>query len=173
MTGLDRQHDNIMSLACFITDARLNLLDPAGFEAVIHHQAAQLNRMDEWCTRTHGQSGLTSACLASTTTADDAAVGLLRYIRRWVPEPRTGLLAGNSVHCDKEFLAKKPFGVVLEYLHYRILDVSSIKEAVRRWAPVDMVGNVPMKKGVHQAREDILESIAEARFYRDTFFVRI
>ena len=80
------------------------------------------------------------------------------------------MLAGNSVHCDKEFLKKAPYDRVLEYLGYRILDVSSIKEAARRWAPVAILEQVPKKKGLHQAREDILESIDEARYYRDVFF---
>ena len=99
-----------------------------------------------------------------------AASALLQYIRTYVPKPRKGLLAGSSVHCDKEFLNKKPYAKVMEHLHYRILDVSSIKEAARRWAPEETLEKVPRKKGLHQAREDILESIEEARYYREVFF---
>ena len=159
-----------MSISCFITDYQLNLLDERGFDTIIHHDKSILDGMDEWCTNTHGKSGLTGACMSSTTSADMAASALLQYIRTYVPKPRKGLLAGNSVHCDKEFLNKEPYAKVMEYLHYRILDVSSIKEAARRWAPKETLQKVPKKKGLHQAREDILESIEEARYYREVFF---
>lgn len=172
MTGLDRNRDTIMSISCFVTDADLNLLDSEGFDTVIHHEKFTLDAMDEWCTRTHDKSGLTQACIESTVRPEAAATSLLQYIKRFVPESRKGLLAGNSVHCDKEFLNKAPYNAVLEHLHYRILDVSSIKEAARRWAPEQVLTAVPPKKGLHQAREDILESIAEARFYRDAVFNR-
>ena len=170
MTGLDRENDTIMSISCFITDADLNILDQNGFDAVIHHDKPTLDEMNEWCINTHGKSGLTAACISSSTTPGEVASNLLQYIQRLIPTPRRGLLAGNSVHCDKEFLSKPPYDRVLQHLHYRILDVSSIKEAVRRWAPEEFLGHVPSKKGLHQAREDILESIEEARFYRDAFF---
>ena len=169
MTGLDRTTDTIMSIACYVTSAHLELLDE-GFETVISHSKAQLEQMGEWCQKTHGASGLTAACLASTTTPADAANSLLAYIRRLVPQPRRALLAGNSVHVDKDFLAKAPYDSVLNHLHYRILDVSSIKEAARRWAPPEILSKVPSKKGLHQAKDDILESIEEARFYREFFF---
>jgi oligoribonuclease len=170
MTGLDAEHDSIMSLACFVTDYDLNLLDEEGFEAVVQHSQDQMDQMGAWCKKQHGESGLTQACLDSTTTATQAAEGLLQYIQKYVPTPRNALLAGNSVHADKTFLVKEPYKLVNDYLHYRILDVSSIKEAARRWAPAAKL-KVPKKKMLHEAREDILESIAEARFYRDTFFL--
>ena len=170
MTSLDPENDTIMSLACFITDHNLNLLDKDGFEATIHHSETELGRMGEWCTKHHGNSGLTQACIESATTAADAAEGLLRYIQMYVPRTRTGLLAGNSVHADKSFLVKYPYSAVTDYLHYRILDVSSIKEAARRWAPPEVLKKIPKKKMLHEARTDILESIEEARFYRDVFF---
>lgn len=172
MTGLDPDTESIMSIACFITDAQLQLKDPAGFEAVIHHDRSRLDRMDEWCTTTHRNSGLTQACIASTTTAEQAADGLLSYVRQYAPEARRGLLAGNSVHCDRAFLVKPPYRKVTDYLSYRILDVSSIKEAVRRWAPDEVVSGVPRKKLLHQAKEDILESIEEARYYREKCFLK-
>jgi oligoribonuclease len=171
MTGLDTENDTIMSLAAFVTDADMNLLDEDGYEAVIHHTKEQLDRMGEWCTSHHGQSGLTQNCLDSTTTAEQAAEGLLAYIKRYVPERRTGLLAGNSVHADKSFLVKQPYQIVTNYLHYRILDVSTIKEAARRWAPKEVLKKIPRKQMLHEARADILESIEEARFYRETFFM--
>lgn len=172
MTGLDTDSDTIMSLACFVTDADLNLLDEDGYEAVIHHSQEQLDAMGEWCTEHHGQSGLTQSCLDSSTTAEQAAEGLLAYIKKHVPERRTGLLAGNSVHADKSFLVKQPYKVVTDHLHYRILDVSSIKEAARRWAPKQTLQKIPRKQMQHEARADILESIEEARFYRGTFFMK-
>lgn len=173
MTGLDTENDTIMSLAAFVTDADLNLLDETGYEAVIHHSKEQLDRMGEWCTRHHGQSGLTQDCLDSTTSAEQAAEGLLEYIKGYVPERRTGILAGNSVHADKSFLVKQPYRIVIDHLNYRILDVSSIKEAARRWAPKEILKKIPRKQMLHEARADILESIEEARFYRETFFVKI
>ncbi|KAL8660004.1 MAG: hypothetical protein Q9202_006858 [Teloschistes flavicans] len=170
MTGLNPDTEEIMSLCCFITDAQLNLLDTVGYEAIVHLDKSRLDTMDEWCKRTHGASGLTEASIASTTTAEGAAQGLLEYIEKYVPRSRTGLLAGNTVHADKAFLRKAPFSAVMNYLHYRILDVSTINEAAIRWAPPEALDEAPLKQGLHQAREDILESIAEARYYRDIFF---
>ena len=171
MTGLDAENDTIMSLAAFVTDAQLNLLDQEGYEAVIHHTKEDLERMNDWCIQHHGQSGLTQACIKSTTSAEEAATGLLQYIKKYVPDQRTAVLAGNSVHADKSFLVKSPYNIVTEHLHYRILDVSSIKEAARRWAPSDILRQVPKKQMLHEARADILESIQEARFYREAFFL--
>ncbi|KAF2133150.1 oligoribonuclease-like protein [Dothidotthia symphoricarpi CBS 119687] len=172
MTGLDTDNDTIMSLAVFVTDSDLTVLDEEGYEAIIHHTKEELDRMGEWCTRHHGQSGLTQACLDSTTTPEEAAEGLLGYIKKYVPERRTGLLAGNSVHADKSFLVKPPYKIVTDHLHYRIMDVSSIKEAARRWAPKETLKKIPRKKMLHEARADILESIEEARFYREAFFLK-
>jgi oligoribonuclease len=171
MTGLDPDTETIMSLACFVTDHDLNILDEDGYEAIIHHSKERLDCMGEWCTEHHGDSGLTAACVNSTTTAEQAAEGLLQYIKQHVPNARSALLAGNSVHADKSFLVKQPYNVITDYLHYRILDVSSIKEAARRWAPPEVLKKAPKKKMLHEARADILESIEEARFYREAFFV--
>ena len=170
MTGLDVERDTILSISCFITNAQLELLDEHGWDAVIHHDKSTLDQMNEWCINTHGKSGLTASAIASRTTAEDASKGLLAYIKKHIAEPRKGLLAGNSVHCDKEFLKKAPYNRVLDYLGYRIMDVSSIKEAARRWSPDETLEQIPKKKGLHQAREDILESIEEARHYRNVFF---
>ncbi|KAF2853027.1 oligoribonuclease-like protein [Plenodomus tracheiphilus IPT5] len=171
MTGLDTDIDTIMSLAVFVTDADLNVVDEEGYEAIIHHSKEQLDRMGEWCVRHHGQSGLTQACIDSTTTAEEAAEGLLAYIKKYVPESRTGLLSGNSVHADKSFLVLPPYKIITDHLHYRILDVSSIKEAARRWAPKEVLKKIPRKQMLHEARADILESIEEARYYREVFFL--
>lgn len=172
MTGLDLENDVIIEIACFITDHDLNLLDHEGYEAVVHQSKEIMDKMGEWCTRTHGESGLTAKVASSTTSPERAAQDLLAYIKQYVPQPRKALLAGNSVHADQAFLRKTPYDQVLEHLHYRILDVSAIKEAAKRWAPVELLQKAPKKKGLHEAKADILESIAEAKFYQETFFKR-
>jgi oligoribonuclease len=165
MTGLNSTTDSILSVSCLITDAHLNLLDTRGFDAIIQTPSSTLSAMDEWCTRTHTASGLTTACLASTTIAESAAADLLAYVRSHVPRPGTALLAGNSIHADRAFLSRPPWDAVLGYLHYRVLDVSSIKEAVRRWAPQPVLEGVPRKRLRHEARADVEESIEEAAYY--------
>ncbi|GIZ38521.1 hypothetical protein CKM354_000193700 [Cercospora kikuchii] len=170
MTGLNKDKDTIMSLACYITDYELNLLDDTGYEAVIHHTKEQLDQMGEWCTDHHGSSGLTQQCLDSTTTAEQASEELLAYIKKYCPERKKALLAGNTVHADKVFLSQEPWNPVVRHLHHRIFDVSAIKEAARRFAPEEVLKKSPWKAGKHMAKEDILESIEEARWQRDTFF---
>jgi oligoribonuclease len=165
MTGLNPSTDTIMSITCLLTTHDLQLLEPHGFDAIIHHTPAQLSTMGPWCTTTHGASGLTTACLNSTTTAHTAAHSLLIYIKTHIPQPNTALLAGNSIHADKAFLSVSPWSVVLEHLHYRLFDVSAMKEMVRRWAPEAVLRSAPVKALKHTAREDVLESLAEARFY--------
>ncbi|KAI9887343.1 MAG: hypothetical protein M1823_000859 [Watsoniomyces obsoletus] len=172
MTGLDPDMDSIMQIACLITDDQLQLLDEKGWDAVIHQPSTKLDQMDEWCTKTHAATGLTEACLASSITPSEAATGLLDYMKKYVPASGAALLAGNSIHADRAFLAKEPYHTIIEHLHYRIFDVSSIKEAARRWAPEEVLRQVPPKRGLHEAKSDILESIDEARFYRETFFQR-
>ncbi|KAL7275135.1 Phosphoglucomutase-2 [Rhizina undulata] len=169
MTGLDRDRDVILQICCYITDSHLNLLEESGFETVIHHPQSVLDGMGEWCQRTHSQTGLTSRVLASTTTPGAAAAALLAYIKKHVPEPRRALLAGNSVHADKSFLEKE-YREVVEWLHYRIVDVSTVKEAARMWCSAEIRGNVPEKKETHEARMDILESIEEMRYYKKCLF---
>lgn len=172
MTGLDPDTEEIIEIFCLITTGDLQPMDETGYHAVVHFPASRLELMDEWCTRTHGDSGLTAAVLASPTTPEEAADGLYRYIAKFVPERRKALLAGNSVHADRAFLRKGPYAKVIDHLHYRLLDVSAIKEAGRRWAPRNVINGVPSKKGRHKARDDILESIEEARYYRDNIFRR-
>ena len=170
MTGLDATSDTILQIACFVTDYNLNILDDKGFEVVIHHEKEALDQMGEWCIQHHGESGLTEAALRSNITPDQAAADLLSYIQTYVPKTRSALLAGNTVHMDKEFLKKGPYGKVIDYLHYRMLDVSSIKEAARRWASIHILQNAPEKRKLHTAKEDILESIEEAKYYQMVFF---
>lgn len=169
MTGLDPEQDEIIEIFCLITNKNLELLDEGGWGTVVHQPKSRMDQMNEWCVRTHGQSGLTDKVIASTVTHEQAAEGLLAYVKKYVPEPRKGLLAGNSVHADKSFLVKDPYRKVMDHLHYRILDVSSIKEATSSWCP-EVMQKVPRKKMLHQAREDIIESIEEARYYKEAIF---
>ncbi|KAI0521206.1 mitochondrial putative Oligoribonuclease [Xylaria bambusicola] len=170
MTGLDPDREEIIEIFCIITTGTLEVIDEEGWRAVIHQSKERMDMMDEWCTRTHAQSGLTAEVIASQVTAEQAAEDLLSYIKKYVPEKRTALLAGNSVHADRSFLSKEPYKKVVEHLHYRILDVSTIKEAARRWAPREVIRKAPRKRGLHQAKEDILESIAEARYFKEALF---
>ncbi|KAJ9621268.1 Phosphatidylinositol 3,4,5-trisphosphate-dependent Rac exchanger 2 protein [Taxawa tesnikishii (nom. ined.)] len=141
-----------MSLACFVTDYQLNVLDDAGYEAVIHHSQEQMDAMGE------------------CKSAEQVATELLEYVQKYAPEPKKALLAGNTVHADKAFLVKEPYRKVVRHLHHRILDVSAIKEAAKRWAPIDVLKASPQKAGKHEAKADILESIEEARYYKKVFF---
>lgn len=170
MTGLNPEHDQILQICCFVTDAQLRVLEPEGFEVVIHHPDSTLDTMSPWCIDTHGRTGLTAAVRDSNLTPTAAANLLLNYIKRFVPTPRTALLAGNSVHADKAFLTRGAYAPVMEYLHYRILDVSTIKEAARRWGSEELLVQTPPKREMHLARDDILESIAEMHYYREKLF---
>jgi oligoribonuclease len=169
MTGLDRQQDTVMSLCCIVTDSDLQPLDSFGFDRVVHHSEAQLANMSAWCLDVHGKSGLTRACLKSTTSAEVVAKDLLEYIQKLVPTPHTGVLAGNCVHCDRDFLSKGPYKKVVDYLHYSIFDVKSLTTAATMWTSGELEGK-PERKGLHQARADILEAIEMAKFYRSVFF---
>lgn len=169
MTGLNPDSDEIIEIFCIITDGKLNVLDPEGWGTVVHQTQERMDQMDDWCTRTHAGSGLTAAVVASTVTPQQAADELLAYIQKYVPD-RGALLAGNSVHADRAFLRKEPYRKVTRHLHHRLLDVSAIKEAAKRWSPEGTLKEVPMKRGLHQAKTDILESIEEARFYMERIF---
>ncbi|KZL63567.1 phosphoglucomutase phosphomannomutase, partial [Colletotrichum incanum] len=170
MTGLDPDKEEIIEIFCIITTGNLEVIDPEGWGCVVHQTEERMAQMDAWCTRTHRDSGLTAAVIKSTTTPEQAADRLLAYIIKHIPEPKTALLAGNSVHADRSFLNKPPYRKVIDHLHHRILDVSSLKEAARRWCPPQVVDGAPVKQGLHQAKEDILESIDEAKYYREAIF---
>ncbi|KAK7207723.1 ribonuclease H-like domain-containing protein [Myxozyma melibiosi] len=171
MTGLNVYKDRIIEISCFVTDDDLNVFEPVGFEEVISCPKEILDGMDEWCVTHHGQSGLTAKVLASTNTTRDVELKLLDYLKNTcaVREPKTGILAGNSVHADKEFL-RREMPELIDYLHYRIIDVSTIKELAARRNPT-LKANAPKKKYSHTARDDILESIAELRYYYDNWLV--
>ncbi|KAL3902193.1 MAG: hypothetical protein SGCHY_000044 [Lobulomycetales sp.] len=168
MTGLNPYTDNIIEAAVLVTDRDLEIIDTLS-DIVIHVPKSKLDKMDEWCTRQHGQSGLTRRVLESTLTLDQAEKQILSFIRKHVPEKHVGVLAGNSVHMDKEFL-RREMPLVLEHLHYRLLDVSSIKILAQNWYP-DHFARLPRKKGSHRALDDILESIQELKFYKGSIMM--
>ena len=170
MTGLDPDVEEILEIYCIVTTGDLEVLDHEGYHAVIHWPKSRMDQMGEWCVNTHAKTGLTAAVIDSTTSPQDAADGLYAYITKLVPQRRKALLAGNSVHADAAFLRKGPYAKVMSHLHHRILDVSALKEAARRWCGPHIVADVPMKKAKHKARDDILESIQEAKYYQETIF---
>jgi oligoribonuclease len=168
MTGLDITRDKLIEVAVVVTDSQLNVLDP-GLDVVIHADDAELDGMDDVVTAMHAKSGLTEAVRASTVTVEDAAAQVLAYVQRFVPERRTAPLCGNSIGTDRGFLARD-MPVLDDHLHYRMIDVSSIKELARRWFPRVYFAQ-PQKGLAHRALADILESIRELAYYRQTLFV--
>lgn len=166
MTGLDVTRDALIEVAVVITDADLNIVDP-GIDLLITPPAEALEGMNDFVRQMHTSSGLLDE-LPSGTTMEDAQQQVLDYIRRFVPTPKKALLAGNSVGTDKMFLeANMP--LVIDYLHYRLVDVSSIKELAKRWYR-KAFEEAPVKHGGHRALADILESIQELEYYRRVLF---
>jgi len=165
MTGLDPERDTILEIATIITDGQLNTI-AEGPVLVIHHNRQALDNMNEWCVRQHGESGLSKRVLDSDTTLAEAEAATLEFIRRYVPESNSPL-CGNSIHQDRRFLVR--YMPNLEaWLHYRNVDVSSIKELTRHWYPRL---KSPAKSGNHLALDDVRDSIAELRFYREKVFI--
>ncbi|KZT01462.1 ribonuclease H-like protein [Laetiporus sulphureus 93-53] len=169
MTGLNPRTDKILEIAVLITNGNLELVDD-GIEFVIRTEKEVLDRMDEWCTNQHGKSGLTAACLESPYTKEHVAKQVLAYIRKWIPDPQTGVLAGNSVHADRSFLVEE-MPEITDWLHYRIVDVSSIKELCRRWYPNMKMPKDGIKEITHRALDDIQASIRELQWYRKNIFI--
>jgi oligoribonuclease len=168
MTGLDPTTDVLVEIAVVVTDAELNPLDE-GIDIVIATDPAKLEGMDEVVVNMHTSSGLLTEIAAATTTLADAEQQVLDYIKRFVPERRKAPLCGNTIATDRSFIvAYMP--ALDDYLHYRMIDVSSIKELARRWYPRAYF-NSPPKNGGHRALADILESINELRYYRATVMV--
>lgn len=166
MTGLDVTRDALIEVAVVITDADLNIVDP-GIDLLITPPAEALDGMNDFVRQMHTSSGLLDE-LPSGTTMEDAQQQVLNYIRRFVPTPKKALLAGNSVGTDKMFLeANMP--LVIDHLHYRLVDVSSIKELAKRWYR-KAFEEAPVKHGGHRALADILESIQELEYYRRVLF---
>ena len=164
MTGLNPDADRIIEVAMIITDADLNVV--AQSEVYVIHQSDEvLNGMDAWNTATHGRTGLTQRVRDSRLTEAEVEEKLLDFISAWIPE-KTSPMCGNTIHQDRRFMVR--YMPKLEaYFHYRNLDVSTLKELARRWHPAVAKGVV--KRGSHQALDDILESIEEMRYYREHF----
>jgi len=168
MTGLELGHDALIEIAALVTDSDLRPLD-AGVDMVIHADDALLDGMIEVVREMHARSGLTDEVRRSTLTVADAEEAVLQYVTGHVPEPRTVPLCGNSIATDRGFLARD-MPKLDDYLHYRMVDVSSIKELCRRWYPRVYYGQ-PAKGLAHRALADIRESIRELDYYRRAIFV--
>ncbi len=167
MTGLDLGADALVEIAAVVTDSELTVLGE-GIDIIVKPPAEALEQMNDFVRDMHTSSGLLAE-LENGTTLADAEARVLDYIRTFVPEPGKAPLAGNSVGTDKMFL-DRDMTELSSYLHYRIIDVSSIKELARRWYPRVYFAS-PTKNGGHRALADILESIDELRYYRAALFV--
>lgn len=163
MTGLEPQQDVIIEIATIVTDVNLNTL-AVGPVLAVHQSDETLAGMDDWNQSHHGASGLIDRVRASTLSAADVEQQTMAFLADWVPTG-TSPMCGNSICQDRRFMARL-MPVLEDYFHYRNLDVSTLKELVKRWAPGKMAGF--QKKGTHQALDDIRESIAELQFYRET-----
>ncbi len=168
MTGLDLARDALIEVAVLITDADLNVLDD-GLDIIIHTADDVLDTMVPFVADMHAKSGLTDAVRASTVTLGDAETAVLEYVRSFVPHVKTAPLCGNSIATDRGFLARD-MPLLDEYLHYRMIDVSSVKELAKRWYP-RVYQSQPEKGLAHRALADIQESVQELRYYRSTLFV--
>ncbi|CCE85287.1 Piso0_004872 [Millerozyma farinosa CBS 7064] len=163
MTGLNVLEDHIIEICCIITDGNFNIIDPEGFEATVYYPKETLDTMNQWCVNQHGKSGLTAKILDNpSSTLQIVETNLLEYIKKYV-EPNKAVLAGNSVYMDKIFMMRE-FPKVVDYLHYRLIDVSSIMEVGHRHNP-ELMKVFPRKKGNHTAKSDILESIGQLKWY--------
>jgi oligoribonuclease len=167
MTGLDHDHDVIVEIATIVTDDDLAIV-AEGPDLVVHADEDALARMGDVVRNMHTSSGLLEQIRASTVDLATAGAETLAFIQEHVPEPRTVPLCGNSIGTDRRFLARW-LPEIEEYLHYRSVDVSSVKELARRWYP-EAVAKAPGKHGTHRALDDIRESIAELRYYREAVF---
>lgn len=167
MTGLDLRRDALIEVAALVTDSELTVLGD-GIDVVIRPPAEALETMVDVVRTMHTTSGLLDE-LAQGLTMEEAEAAVLAYVRQWVPEARRAPLAGNSVGTDRGFLARD-MPSLERHLHYRIVDVSSIKELARRWYPRVYFAS-PVKRGGHRALADIRESIEELKYYREVLFV--
>ncbi|MDD1781512.1 oligoribonuclease [Enterovibrio sp. ZSDZ35] len=165
MTGLDPEVHKIIEIATVVTDAELNVL-AEGPVIAIHQPDEELAKMDEWCTNTHTGSGLVDRVKASSITEEQAIKETILFLQKWVPAG-VSPICGNSVGQDRRFLYKH-MSDLERFFHYRTVDVSTIKELVRRWQPEVLNGFT--KQGTHLALDDIRESIEELRYYRTKIF---
>ncbi len=169
MTGLDPARHVIVEIATIITDDDLVIV-AEGPDLVVHQPPERLAEMDEVVVKMHTRSGLLPEIEASTLSLEEAGEQTLAFLREHIPEARTVPLCGNSIGTDRRFLALQ-LPAIEEHLHYRSVDVSTIKELARRWYP-DRLAGAPPKVGSHRALGDIRESIAELQFYREHLFAR-
>ena len=167
MTGLDPSRHTIVEIATVITDDELAVV-AEGPDLVIATSEEALAEMDPVVRTMHKRSGLLDAIAASTITLEDAGAATLKFLQEHIPQASSVPLCGNSIGTDRRFLAAQ-LPEVEGYLHYRSVDVSTIKELVRRWYP-DVLASSPRKVGSHRALGDILESVAELRYYRESVF---
>jgi oligoribonuclease len=167
MTGLDPQRHAIVEIATLVTDDELEIV-AEGPDLVVHQPADALALMEPVVREMHTRSGLLAAIETSTVSLADAGAQTLAFIKEHVPVPRTVPLAGNSIGTDRRFLATH-LNDIEEWLHYRSIDVSTIKELAKRWYPA-AVAAAPDKRGGHRALDDIRESVEELRHYRRTVF---
>ena len=161
MTGLDPDNDRVIELACVVTDANLEVI-AEGPVLVVHQSDEVLGGMDSWNTATHGKSGLTERVRASTLDENEAAAQMIAFLSQYVPE-RTSPICGNSICQDRRFLHRQ-MPALERHFHYRNLDVSTLKELARRWAP--QVLDAVSKEAAHTALSDVRDSISELRHYR-------
>ena len=168
MTGLELRSDKLIEIAALVTDSELNVLGE-GVDIVIHADDEALAAMPEVVQKMHAHSGLTEEVRAATITLAQAEQQVLDYIKQFAPEPRSAPLCGNSIGTDRGFIVRD-MPTLDAYLHYRMIDVSSIKELCRRWYPRIYFGQ-PEKGLAHRALADITESIRELAYYRRTTFV--
>ena len=165
MTGLRPEHDRVIEIATLVTDKQLNVI-AEGPELVVHQADEVLAGMDEWNTRQHGISGLTERVRSSRTSEREAELQTLDFLRRHL-EPGVSPMCGNSICQDRRFLARW-MPELEQFFHYRNLDVSTLKELARRWAPAVAAGF--SKTSSHRAMDDIRDSIAELAWYREQLF---
>ena len=170
MTGLDPATEVIVEIASLITDDELNVI-AEGPDLVISQPEAVLVAMDPFVVKMHTTSGLLTAIRGSTITLEQAGAQTLEFIKKHISEPRTIPLCGNSIGTDRRFLARY-LPEIENYLHYRSVDVSTIKELVKRWYPGLEITR-PTKAGAHRALDDVQESIRELKFYRENVFKEI
>ena len=164
MTGLDVHRHVIVEIAALVTNGNLEPLDD-GIDVIVHQPPEALAEMDDFVRKMHTKSSLLTAIEASTTSLADACAQVIAYIRTQVPEPGVAPMCGNSIGVDRRFLDQQ-LPELDQYLHYRSIDVSSFKELCRRWYP-EIYKKRPHKAETHRALADVLESIAELRYYRE------
>jgi len=169
MTGLDVETDVIVEIACIVTDSSLAALDD-GIELIVHADADALARMGDFVREMHTKSGLLPKIETSPIDVGAAQLATLEYVKQHVPKPSVAPLCGNSIGTDRRFLARY-MTELDDYLHYRSVDVSSLKELCRRWYPA-IYKKRPGKAEHHRALDDIRESIEELRFYRDNLLIK-